>query len=108
MPATRKQSELAFNPSSIAALSSTVIASNAGFSQPEKRAAARAVLRFNIHIDNVTGTYDGGVDPRYHDLHGKGNAKGVELEEIKAATSETFRDVLDAVSYVYRLFISVT
>lgn len=100
--AARQQSEqLAFNVPSIAAMSSSVIASDAGFSHSEKRAAARAILRHNIHIDNNSGTRHGGLNRWYDDLHGKGNAEGAELEDIKAVTNETFRDVLDAVSCFY-------
>lgn len=93
---------LSFNAPSIAAISSSVISPNSGFSQPEKRAAARAILRYNIHIDDDARPIPpGGLDPRYRDLHGKGGATGVELDEIKAVTNETFRDALDAVSYAH-------
>lgn len=100
--AARQQPEqLAFNASTIAAISSSVITSKAGFSRSEKRTAARAILRHNMHIDNDPGTRNARLHPWYINLHGKGNAKGVEMEEIKIITNETFRDFLDTVSYFY-------
>lgn len=102
-PTTSKQRSelkaLSFNAPSIATLASSLIDPKLGFSQSEKRAAARALLRHNIHLDGrARPTEPGGLDPRYRDLHGEGNAVGIEFDEIKAVGSETFRDLLDAVS----------
>lgn len=108
-PGPRSESKtLSFNAPGIAAVSSSVIAPNSNFSQLEKRAAARAILRYNIHIDDDTRPIKhGGLDPRYRDLHGEGSATGIELDEIKAVTNETFRDALDAVSYVCHEFLDL-
>lgn len=100
--ATRQRSEQpVFNAASIAAMSSSVITSKAGFSQSEKRAAARAILRHNLHIDNETYAHDSGLNRLYIDLHGESDANDDELKDIRAITNDTFRDVLDAVSYFY-------
>lgn len=99
--ATRQRSEQpVFNAASIAAMSSSVITSK-GFSQSEKRAAARAILRHNLHIDNETYAHDSGLNRLYIDLHGESDANDDELKDIRAITNDTFRDVLDAVSYFY-------
>lgn len=88
-----------FNASSIAAVCSSFF-SYPGLSLSEKRAAARAILRHNIHIDaSPRAIPNGELDPRYRDIHGIGDARGIELGEINAVTSEVFRDVLDAVRY---------
>lgn len=61
------------------------------------------MLRHNIHIDACKVSIpNGGLDPRYRELHGRGDAQGIELEEIKAVTNEAMRDVLDAVSYLLK------
>lgn len=93
---------LSFNAPSIATVSS-VIDPMSQYSIPERRAAACAILRHNIHLD-VVGTGEGakengGLDPRYYNLHGVGGARGPELEEKRAVVSETFRDALDTVSH---------
>lgn len=92
---------LSFNASSIATLCTSIFKFNPRFTLSEKRAAARAILRHNVHIDaSARAIPRGGLDRRYCGLHGKGNAQGVELEEITNVTKEVFRDLLDSVSYL--------
>lgn len=99
-PAPRAESTiLSFNAPNISAVSCSATNPNVPFSLSEKRAVARALLRYNVHIDASTRPVPKDrLDPRYRDLHGKGDARGVEFEEIRTVTNETFRDALDAVS----------
>lgn len=72
------------------------------FSISEKRAASRALLRHQIYTNERAGLIDDnddfkGLGHMYKRLHGKGNAKGVELKEIKSVLTESFNDVLEGV-----------
>lgn len=94
-----------FNASGVAAVYSeatqTVPEMNPALSTfAERQSAARAILRHNFHTSNdaATSGAKGGLDARYRELHGNGNAQGVELEKVTRYLKESFQDLLDAVS----------
>jgi hypothetical protein len=86
-----------FSPSGIAAISTSMI--NTAFCMDERRAAARAILRYRQHMeDHFSTREDGGLYPTYIDLHGHGDRQAEELDEIKMVVKESMDDVFDAVS----------
>lgn len=95
---------IVFNASTIASTMVSLFsgANATSFSPSEKRTASRALLRHQIYANEPAGTIDDDGDSKglgrmYKQLHGKGNAKGVELKEIKSVLTESFNDVLEAV-----------
>lgn len=95
-----------FNASGIAAVCSHSTLQSREFdpaftTAQERRAGARAILRHNLHTKG-NAVANGGLPQTYKELHGLGNAKGVELQEVKLVLKETFHDLLDTVSkYIY-------
>lgn len=100
------RSESAFNASTIAMTSSENARQfpeldPAFLTASEGRAGTRAVRRHKLHTKGnaaVTSEIDGGLPRPYKELHGKGGAKGKELQGIKLVLKESFQDLLDAVS----------
>lgn len=68
----------------------------------ERRSAARAILRHKLHAKNdaVKNGANGGLDPRFKDLHGRGNTKDSTMILLK----DSFNDLLDAVR-TYSLYL---
>lgn len=97
---------LPFNASGIAAICSrrTLQIRGKGLDPTalEGRAVARTILRHNWHTTKSVAANDGLPQP-YKELHGQGNAKGVELQAIKLVLKESFDDLLDAVSVDFAL-----
>jgi hypothetical protein len=73
------------------------------FSSTERRAAARAIIRHQKHVDNehITVRNAGGLHPMYVALHGQGEGNQQEQNEIKMVLSESLDDVFDSVSFQF-------
>lgn len=83
--------------SGIAALYTSMV--DSGFSPDERRVGARAILRHRLHQSDQSITRkENGLHPMYTDLHGRGDRKGEELDEIKRVLKDSFGDVVEAVS----------
>lgn len=95
-----------YNATGIAAISTKAAAPEtlpdpAFSTHSERRSAVRAILRHKLHTksDAVKNGADGGLDPRFKDVHGRGNA-----QETMLLLKESFNDLLDAVR-TYPLYL---
>lgn len=93
---TKNVADRKFTPESIAAVFCSV--DIPGSSPAERRAAARGVLRHKQHTTHPANLTKGGFHPSYIELHGRGQAKGGELQDVKTVLNDTFSDLLDTVS----------
>lgn len=85
-----------FTPAGIAAVFCSAVIP--GFSSSERHAAARGLLRHKQRENRRTPRTKDALHPDYLELHGKGQAKGKEFDEIKTVLTDTFYDLLDTVS----------
>lgn len=89
--------ERPYTPSSVAAVA-TLFRSIPELSPEMRKIAARAILRSQKIFENPCETTKNGcLDMMYVELHGLGEAQGVEAKEIRHLENETHGDLLDAV-----------
>lgn len=94
-----------FTPSKISAM--LVATTDAVYPSPERCSGARAVLRHGQSLSNNLKTRKpGGLHPMYLDVHGHGDKKGHEMDEIRDLLKDSQDDVLDAVSIQFLFFFS--
>lgn len=96
---TKFVADRTFTPASISVVSGSAFPR--GLLPAERRAAARGLLRHKHHdLDRQALASPNELHPSYLELHGRGDAKGGEQCEIKAVLSDSFNDLLDAVSFL--------
>lgn len=89
--------KLPYNPSGIGTLFQALPKS---LSYLQRKAAARAILRHDVHVDGTHSNLKrpGGLHPSYIALHGVGSVKADDQHEAVELLRDTMRDALDAVS----------
>jgi hypothetical protein len=104
MPAVPVVIQPRFSMSSLAALHSSSFAK--GFSNGERQAAARALLKHDVHVDGAHyhTREPGGLHPSYvaFNSYTSSNERSITQEEIVKAA---LQDVFDAVSFLSVLIV---